>query len=524
MRVYVHFDEEEPSHTAALSAGDGETLRDLVERFIAQYLERFGEDAVALHVDSVQMRNSKKKKLKPDAALSSQLTDKEDVFIIRAPAASGFATRRPASLRSQGSGLSPMASSPQPPRATAPPPVAPAREPAMPPPLPAASKLKAPAELPDEVSTPMGSAEAELAELAAGMGKEELASLAACLGKEDQAKLAELLGNTHMREKFMFAQDRPAAVPEDDAEIELASHAPTHFHNVQANCCKCGQHIFYKAEAAFLMCHSCRFLHTGAECTTCGTFFPAASGSSSVKCPVCSASGDTAAFQACRARSFTDDASTVPQASEPNEIHLIMQYYIDKSEERREEVKECMRQNMANPMLRHVHVLTEEPMDLDEFQRGDKLVQYVQGSWLSYVDAIQYAHRFLRNKVVILANADVHFDKTLEKVVNLDLRGRALALTRFDVKPQGLAFNPGAAPISQDAWIFRAPLPGTLQNVDFKLGKPGCDNRFAFELRVAGLRVTNPCFSITVSDPLHTAVILGFAGTNPSLFTYLPGT
>lgn len=55
----------------------------------------------------------------------------------------------------------------------------------------------------------MGSAEAELAELAAGMGKEELASLAACLGKEDQAKLAELLGNTHMREKFMFAQVQP---------------------------------------------------------------------------------------------------------------------------------------------------------------------------------------------------------------------------------------------------------------------------------------------------------------------------
>jgi len=31
-------------------------------------------------------------------------------------------------------------------------------------------------------------------------------------------------------------------------------------------------------------------------------------------------------------------------------------------------------------------------------------------------------------------------------------------------------------------------------------GREGrCDNRFAFELRVAGLRVSNPCFSVTVA-------------------------
>ena len=55
----------------------------------------------------------------------------------------------------------------------------------------------------------MGSAEAELAALAAGMGKEELASLAAGLGEEDQAKLAALLGDAHLKEKFMFAQVQP---------------------------------------------------------------------------------------------------------------------------------------------------------------------------------------------------------------------------------------------------------------------------------------------------------------------------
>jgi len=37
--------------------------------------------------------------------------------------------------------------------------------------------------------------------------------------------------------------------------------------------------------------------------------------------------------------------------------------------------------------------------------------------------------------------------------------------------------------------VWRAPLPSSLAEIDFKLGKPGCDDRFAYELRRAGLRV-----------------------------------
>ena len=53
----------------------------------------------------------------------------------------------------------------------------------------------------------------------------------------------------------------------------------------------------------------------------------------------------------------------------------------------------------------------------------------------------------------------------------------------------GLMFQGGAAPISQDAWMWKSPLPPALSDIDFKLGKPGCDNRFAYELRTAGVRV-----------------------------------
>ena len=42
----------------------------------------------------------------------------------------------------------------------------------------------------------------------------------------------------------------------------------------------------------------------------------------------------------------------------------------------------------------------------------------------------------------------------------------------------------------QDAWIWRAPMPPDICDIDFKLGKPGCDNRFAYELRAVGVRVS----------------------------------
>jgi hypothetical protein len=512
MRLYVHFEEDEPNHTAALTAGDGDTVRDLATRFLEQYADRFGDSAVALDIDSIQVRTAKKKKLKPDGSVSLQLTDKEDVFLVRsAPSSSKTSLRQPASVRSQTSGLSACSSfagSPVP-RVSVPPVASAVPSVHEEPPPPA----RAAAALPEQVATPQGDVEMELLAMMAKIGTEELNAFAAGMTPDDRATLATVLQKATAaggvaggpaasavpsQDKFKFAQDRPAVVPEDDEEIQAASPTPTHVHNVQANCLKCGQHIFYKAEAAHVACHSCRFLHSGAECPACGTFFPMPSGAESLKCPCCASNAAGAAFQACRAQSFSEDEAHVAQAPEQNEIHLIMQYYMDRSAERREEVAECLRQNVANPHIRHVHVLTEEPMDLDSFQQGDKIVQYVQGAWLSYVDAVQYAARFLRGKVVVLANADVHFDHTLARLARLDLRGRALALTRFDARPDGLAFNPGAAPISQDAWIFRAPLPTALRDIDFKLGKPGCDNRFAYELRVAGLRVTNPCFAVTV--------------------------
>ena len=157
---------------------------------------------------------------------------------------------------------------------------------------------------------------------------------------------------------------------------------PTQEAIVQANCLKCRQHMFYPGQTALVSCHACKLLHMGVECPHCGTFFPAPADAGRMACPVCSGQGDLSTFEAQRRKSFiSDDAiSSLGLAEEPQDIHLIMQYYCDKNPERQREVDECLRKNLANPYIRHVHVLTENPMDMTPFTqgKGDKLVQYVQ--------------------------------------------------------------------------------------------------------------------------------------------------
>ncbi len=61
-------------------------------------------------------------------------------------------------------------------------------------------------------------------------------------------------------------------------------------------------------------------------------------------------------------------------------------------------------------------------MDLSKFTngKGDKVVQFVQGNWLTYRDAVEYSSRFLRKGIVILANADIHFDRSHPKPQTLN--------------------------------------------------------------------------------------------------------
>lgn len=60
MRVYMHFEEEDPNYTAALTAAGPETtLADLLQNFLRSYVEHYGEGAADLEAGSLELRSSK---------------------------------------------------------------------------------------------------------------------------------------------------------------------------------------------------------------------------------------------------------------------------------------------------------------------------------------------------------------------------------------------------------------------------------------------------------------------------------
>jgi len=146
-----------------------------------------------------------------------------------------------------------------------------------------------------------------------------------------------------------------------------------------------------------------------------------------------------------------------------------------------------------------------------------KIVQLVVGERLTFARAFAYAHSNVRGSssggssgggssgaaAVILANADIFFDGTLGGLASgrVSLEGRALALLRWDVGPDGaLHWSPRTD--QQDAWVFESPLPAALRNAcageecSFPLGLLQADNRLAAILGDAGLRVSNPSLAL----------------------------
>ena len=173
---------------------------------------------------------------------------------------------------------------------------------------------------------------------------------------------------------------------------------------------------------------------------------------------------------------------------------LLTGYYQDPDPRRRGELIECVKRNAANELIDEVRVFIEDAIEFERLsilelidQRKVKLIPL--GRRATFQLLFDYANKNLSGRTVAVANADIYFDETLARLIGYDLSGKLLCLSRWDVQPDG-STTFFEHPSSQDAWIFKAPIPQ--MNCDFHLGLPACDNRLAWEAEHAGLEVSNP--------------------------------
>jgi hypothetical protein len=188
---------------------------------------------------------------------------------------------------------------------------------------------------------------------------------------------------------------------------------------------------------------------------------------------------------------------------------LLAGYYEDADAARRAELSECLRRNLDNELLEEIHLFVEEPKGADELRAtqpplADGKIRLIEhGRRVTYRDLFVYANTRLRGRRVIVANADIFFDRTLARLDGYDLAGRLLCLSRWDIQGDGSSrfFE---HPASQDAWVFLSPLPEI--RCEFHLGLPGCDNRLAWEAARAGLVLSNPGRSVRAHH-LHLSLV-----------------
>lgn len=174
-------------------------------------------------------------------------------------------------------------------------------------------------------------------------------------------------------------------------------------------------------------------------------------------------------------------------------VHLLVSLWECADEARREEIRTCLLTNLAHPAVARIHVFLEEgSRSWDDLLTAAKIRVVRVGDYPSFGSFIDHANRHLPGEVVAIANSDISFDESLERLRHHDFAGGVLALTRHNVQPargwNGHVWERNYG--SQDAWIFRAPLEQIGEGV--RLGYFGCDGLFARRLQAAGVRVTNP--------------------------------
>lgn len=180
-------------------------------------------------------------------------------------------------------------------------------------------------------------------------------------------------------------------------------------------------------------------------------------------------------------------------------LELIVQYYSDDRECRKNELDFCVRMNLSHPFIDRVHSLSENDGGIPEdIRTSSKFTSVCLGRRMTFQDAFEYANGTLVGKMIGISNLDIFLDNASSdwEAAERLLRARPVVLcqsrTEFSADGQVYldpVFTRLAFANAQDAWFFISPL--RLENIDFEVGTLGCDNAIADRIKKAGVLPVN---------------------------------
>lgn len=202
---------------------------------------------------------------------------------------------------------------------------------------------------------------------------------------------------------------------------------------------------------------------------------------------------------------------------------LITTLYNEKKDDRVNEYITCLERNLTNAEIDQIHIFYDTSKDdndctLLKYLKSKKVHLINIKGRISYGMCFTYANEFFSGKNVIIANGDIFFNETLGLLKDYDLRDAFMALTRWNVLNNGALelfrqFRNGQfckfdSESSQDAWIFKAPIR-QFANDSIVMGLMWCDSAIAYQAKIAGMQVINPCYSLQACH-LHLSDIRNY--------------
>ena len=207
---------------------------------------------------------------------------------------------------------------------------------------------------------------------------------------------------------------------------------------------------------------------------------------------------------------------TEEQQEQQEQVHWIVQFYVDKSAARQQEILFCLQQNVRNKYITHVHLLNERHYTDDELgtcskEANVKIVQTVLGKRATYRDVFAYVRRAGLQGYVCFANSDMVLEEAdVPRLFrsSLSTQRQCMALLRYECDLLQLKLETadrdqtignvrlfGPRYDSQDVWILHASQlfsPTADRAFSFSFGVPGCDNKVVYVLQaLLGYEVIN---------------------------------
>lgn len=187
-----------------------------------------------------------------------------------------------------------------------------------------------------------------------------------------------------------------------------------------------------------------------------------------------------------------------------SQIHLFTQFFIPRDSQRKQEIMTCLRNNLNNPYITHIHLLNERIYTNKEMGIEDidcsKLVQVNIKNRVQFKDVFKYVQENNIQGFLMLSNIDIFFDSTLKHLYSspLEFNKMILMQLRYEYRSHHKTLDEcpifGPRSDSQDTWILHSNFmmdTSYWKAFSIEFGKPGCDNKLVYLFKCLGYDVVN---------------------------------